>query len=47
MGDYSESIEGHDVKLAIHSKLNEYMEINIYQRSRSLFDLSPRSLRFH
>ena len=31
----------------IHMKLNEYREINMYQRSRSLFVLCPRSLIFH
>ena len=32
-------------KVAIYSQLNEYMEIHMCQRSRSFFDLCPRSLR--
>ena len=33
-------------KFTVYSKLNEYMELYMYQRSRSFFDLGPRSLRF-
>ena len=36
MLDYSETIE---VYVIIYSKLNEYMKIYMYQRSRSFFDL--------
>ena len=45
--DYSETIEVYDIKAGIYSRLNEYMEIYIYQRSRSFFDVCTRSLRFH
>ena len=45
MVDYSETIEVLDIKFGIHSKLTEYMEIYMYQMSRSYFDLCPRSLR--
>ena len=37
----------YDVKLGIYSKLNDYMEIYMYQRSSLFFDLCPGSLRFH
>ena len=46
MVDYLETIvimEVYDIKVAIYSNLNEYMEIYMYQRSRSFFDLFPRS----
>ena len=43
----SQSIEVYGINVDIYSKLNEYMEIYIYQRSRSFFDLCPRLLRFH
>ena len=46
MMDYSETIEVSDIKDGIYSKLNEYMEIYMYQRSRSLYDLCPWSVRF-
>ena len=46
MVDYSETLVVYDIKVGIYSKLNEYVEINMYQRSRSFFDLCPRSLRF-
>ena len=50
MVDFLETIEVCDIKVGIYSKLNEYMEIymylrDIYQRSRSFFDLCPRSLK--
>ena len=32
MLDYSENTEIYDIKVAIYSKLNEYMEIYMYQR---------------
>ena len=47
MLDYSETIEMYGIKVGIYSKLNEYMEIYMYQRSRSFCDLCTRSLRFH
>ena len=45
MLDYSETIEVYDIKVGLYSKLNEYIEIHVYmyQRSRSFFDLCPRS----
>ena len=45
MVDYSET-EVYDIKVRIHSKQNEYRDIYMYQRSRSLVDLCPRSLIF-
>ena len=47
MVDYTESIEVYDIKVGIYSKLNEYMETYMYQRSRPFIDLCPRSLSFH
>ena len=47
MVDYSETIKIYGIKVGIFSTLNEYMEVYMYQRSMSLFDLCPRSLRFH
>ena len=47
MVNYSETIDVYDIKVGIHSILNEYMEIYLYQRSRSFSDLCPRSLIFH
>ena len=35
MVGYSETIQVYDIKVGIYSKLNEYMEILMYQRSRS------------
>ena len=46
MVDYIETIEVCNIKIGICSKLNEYMEIYMYQRSRSYFYLCPRSLSF-
>ena len=43
--DYSESIVVYDIIVGIYSKLNEHTEIYMYQRSRSFFDICPRSLR--
>ena len=37
MVDYSETIEVCDIKVGIYCKLNEYMEIYMYQRSKSFF----------
>ena len=45
--DYSEIIEVYGMQVGIYNKLNEYMELYMYQRSRSFFDHCPRSLRFH
>ena len=36
MVDYSETVEVWDIKVGMH---NEYREIYMYQRSRSIFDL--------
>ena len=40
MVDYSEtvSIEVYDIKVGIYSKLNEYIEIYMYQRLRSFIE---------
>ena len=43
----AETIEVYDIKVDIYSQLNGYMEIYMYQRSRSFFDLCLRSLRFY
>ena len=45
MVDYSETIEVYHLKVGTYSKLNEYIEINVYWRSRPFFDFCPRSLR--
>ena len=45
--DFSETIIVYDVKVGICSKLNVYMNLYEYQRSRSFIDLGPRSLRFN
>ena len=42
-----ETIEDYDIKVGVHSKLNEYRKIYMYQRSRSFFDLCARSLIFY
>ena len=47
MVNYSKTIEVYGGKVGIHYKFNEYREIYMYQRSRSFFDLCPRSLMFH
>ena len=49
MVDCSETIEVYGIKIDIYiySKLREYMEIYMCQRSRSYFDLCAMSLRFH
>ena len=46
MVDYSEPIEVYDINVGIHSKLNQYREIYMYQRSRSFIDL-VQSHSFH
>ena len=43
---YSETIEVYDMKVGLHSKLNDYREIFMYQRSRSFFHHCPRSFIF-
>ena len=50
MEDYTETNDIYDIKVSIYvlrSKLNESMEIYMYQKSMSFFDLCPRSLSFH
>ena len=42
MADYSETIEVYDI--GIYCKLTDYMEIYMYQKSRSFFGLRLRSL---
>ena len=44
--DFSETIAVYDVKVGMNYKLNEYMKIRVCLKSRSYFDLGPRSLRF-
>ena len=34
------------LKVGVNIQINELMKVNEYQRSRSLFDLGQRSLRF-
>ena len=41
--DFSETIVVYDVKVGRCSKLNPYMNLYEYQRSRSFVDLHPRS----
>ena len=38
-------ISVYNIKVGLYSKLNEYMEIYMYQRSRSFFDLCPMFFR--
>ena len=45
--DFSETIVVCDIKVGRYSQLNEYMNLDEYQRSRSFIDLCPRSLRFN
>ena len=45
--DCSETIVVYDIKVGRCSKLNEYMNLYKYQRSRSFTDYGPRSLRFN
>ena len=45
--DISETIIVYDVKVGRCSKLNKYMYLHEYQRSRSFIDLCPMSLRFN
>ena len=46
MVEYSETIEVSDINVGIHSKLNQYREVHMYQNARSFFDLCPKSLIF-
>ena len=43
---FLETIAALVLKSAGSIQLNEFMKLNEYQRSRSFFDLSQRSLRF-
>ena len=47
MVGYSVPFEVYDIKVDVYSRLNEYREIYIYQRSRAFFDLCPMSLIYH
>ena len=42
--DYSDTIEVHGIKVGIYSKLNEYMEIYMYQRSLTFVQVTRISL---
>ena len=44
--DFSETIVVYDIKVGICCKLNEYMNLYEYQRSRQLIDLGSRSVSF-
>ena len=41
-----ETIAAIGLKVGLNIQINELMKLNEYQRSRSLFDLGQRSLRF-
>ena len=43
---FLETIAALDLKVALNIQINKLMKLNEYQRSRSLFDLGQRSLRF-
>ena len=45
--DFSETTEVFDIKIGRCSYLNEYMNLDEYQRSRSFIDIGPMSLRFN
>ena len=45
--DFSKTIVVRDIKVGRSSRLNEYMNLDEYQKSRSFIDLCPRSLRFN
>ena len=45
--DFSETIVVYDIRVGRCCKLNGYMNLYQYQRSRSFIDLGPRSLRFN
>ena len=44
---YLEIFAAIGLKVGSNIQMNELMKLNEYQRSRSLFDLGQRSLRFH
>ena len=43
---YLETIAAIGLKVDLSIQINESMKLNEYQRSRALFDLGQRSLRF-
>ena len=43
---YLETIAAIGLKVGLNIQITEFMKFNEYQRSRSLFDLGQRSLRF-
>ena len=43
---YFETVAAIGLKVGLNIQINELMKLNEYQRSRSLFDLGQRSLRF-
>ena len=45
--DFSETVVFYDVKVGRCSKVNDYMNLYEYQRSRSFIDLGLMSLRFN
>ena len=44
--DFTETVAVSDVNVGMSCMLNAYMKIHMYMRSKSFFDLGPRSLRF-
>ena len=44
--DFSETFAVYEINVGMYCKLNEYMKLLMCLRSRSFFDLGPRSLRF-
>ena len=47
MVDNSGTFEVCYINVGVYSKLNDYMEIYMYQRSQSFLDLCPSSLRMN
>ena len=45
--DFIETIEVYELKNGVYSRLSKYLNTYEYQRTRSLFDFGPRSLRFN
>ena len=43
---YLETVNAIGLLVGLNIQINELMKLNEYQRSRSLFDLGHRSLRF-
>ena len=43
---YLETVIAISLKVGLNIQINDLMKLNEYQRSRSLFDLGHRSLRF-